>query len=68
MSRVQSYDIQHNKERAWNTLSDMIKHTDIDLSIMVCNRSTVGDIPNDIKGTLRGLKRTIEIALREEEE
>ena len=63
MDRVNSYDIFNNPAKAWNALSDQIKHLDTDFFIMMANKNTVGEIPQDIQTSLRSLKITIERAL-----
>lgn len=63
MDRVSSYDVFHNSQRAWNTLSDQIKHTETDLFIMTANKNRVGEIPQDIRASLRSLQMAIERAL-----
>jgi len=63
MNRVSSYDIFNKPARAWNTLSDQIKHLDTDLFIMTINKDKVGEIPQDIRTSLRSLQITIERTL-----
>lgn len=64
VDRVQSYDLEHNPTKAWNTLSDMIKHLQIDLYIIRVNEQKVGTIPQDIQQELRSLQKDIEKVLK----
>lgn len=67
MDRVSSYDISNNPTRAWNTLSDQIKHLENDLFIMTVNKNKVGEIPQDIQASLYSLQIAIKRALKERE-
>ena len=63
--RVSAYDISHKPQKAWNTFSAQIKHAENDLFILTTNRAKVGEIPRDIKQSLRSLRDAIDRALAE---
>ena len=63
--RVNFYDICHNPQKAWDALSDQIKHAQNDLYIMAANSATLGEMPKDVKQTLRGLQVAIQNLLAE---
>ena len=64
MDRVSGYDVFNKPTRAWNTLSDQIKHLEDDLFIMTTNKNKLGEIPQDIRANLRSLQMAIERALK----
>lgn len=64
MDRVSSYDVFNKPTRAWNTFSDQVKHLDTDLFIMTANKDKVGEIPQDIRASLRSLQMAIERVLK----
>lgn len=63
MDRINSYDVFNNSLKAWNILSDQVKHMETDLFIMIANKNKVGEIPQDIRASLRSLQMAIERAL-----
>ena len=60
INRPSAFDITNNPISAWNKFSNEINAVSNDLYILTVGaRSTMGEMPNDIKNQLRGLAQSI---------
>ena len=63
IERITGYHINNNSDKAWDIINNEINCVSTDIYIVGQNLSTLGEIPADIRLSLKNLIRTVEKVL-----
>lgn len=63
IERITGYHINNDTDKAWDIINNEINSVSIDIYVMSQNLSILGEIPADIRLSLKNLIRTAEKVL-----